>query len=320
MRTVLIFLTLTLSLSCKKQENSGPPPPDPEAEEEFLITSYPLTQLPYHSGYKNDTSKGGPLQSPLLKEASGLAVSRTHEGVLWSHNDQGHSNRLYAIGAKGENYGYFVLNGAGSRDYEDICIGPGPADHVNYLYIGDIGNNDASHKYLVIYRQPEPALSQLQHNGIYQVAAGQIDRIECDYADEPVDCETLMIDPLTKDLYIVSKRGFRSIVYQLPYPPSTTQRNKLKKLVQLPFNTAVSGDISDDGSCIVIKDYQKIYFWKREGKESILSALSRPPLLLPYIPEPQGEAFAWTRNASGYYTLSEQSGTSPAILYFYNRH
>ena len=42
----------------------------------------------------------GPLPSEL-RESSGLAVSRTQPGVLWSHNDSGDAPTLYAIDLKG---------------------------------------------------------------------------------------------------------------------------------------------------------------------------------------------------------------------------
>ena len=38
---------------------------------------------------------------PELRESSGLAVSRTQPGVLWSHNDSGDAPTLYAIDVKG---------------------------------------------------------------------------------------------------------------------------------------------------------------------------------------------------------------------------
>ena len=42
----------------------------------------------------------GPLP-PELRESSGIAVSRTQPGVLWSHNDSGDAPTLYAIDLKG---------------------------------------------------------------------------------------------------------------------------------------------------------------------------------------------------------------------------
>lgn len=294
--------------------------PVEQAETEtFQVFNYTLSGIPTDTLFYRNDLYGGLIQTGTLKEASGLTASKSNDYILWSHNDKGNPNRIYAIGKRGENYGYFVLTGAGSRDYEDMCSGPGPVEQVNYLYVGDIGNNDAEYKYLVIYRLPEPDISDLQKNGIHNIPKEQIERIECDYTDEPVDCETLMLDPLTKDLYVVSKRTYRSILYKIPYPQNTNGRNKLVKIAQLPFNNAVSGDISRDGLQIVIKDLTKLYCWNRTEKESIVTALSRMPHYLPYKVEPQGEAFTWTNDGTGYFTLSEQEGTTPAYLYYYHK-
>jgi hypothetical protein len=39
------------------------------------------------------------------------------------------------------------------------------------------------------------------------------------YPDGSRDAETLLLDPLTKDIYVISKREFEDIrVYRAPYP------------------------------------------------------------------------------------------------------
>src|SRR4030095_7791087 len=63
-----------------------------------------------------------------LKESSGLAISRTQPGVLWSHNDSGDGPNLSAIDGSGKLLGVFRGTGAMARDWEDIAAGPCPAD------------------------------------------------------------------------------------------------------------------------------------------------------------------------------------------------
>ena len=36
-----------------------------------------------------------------VPEASGLALSRRHPGLLWTHNDSGHATELFAVDASG---------------------------------------------------------------------------------------------------------------------------------------------------------------------------------------------------------------------------
>ena len=54
-----------------------------------------------------------------LRESSGLAISRTQPGVLWSHNDSGDGPNLYALDISGKLLGVFRVNGAMARDWED---------------------------------------------------------------------------------------------------------------------------------------------------------------------------------------------------------
>lgn len=313
-----ILIVLILFFSCNKESQKEPIDDDDE-KEEFVIIDHDMNSLSTNNDFQLDTTRGGTLQTPQLVEASGLAVSRSNPSVLWSHNDSGHPNRLFAVGDKGENLGHFFLTGAGTRDYEDICIGAGPEDGVDYIYLGDIGDNDAQYNYIVVYRIKEPDANQLDSAGVYYLDAAEIERMEFTYPDGPRDAETLMIDPFTKDLYIVSKRDYRSIVYRAKYPQAIGERTELEKLAQLPFNWAVGGDISSDGLQIGIKDKYKIYYWERTPQESVIDALKRKPELLPYIIEPQGESFTWTKEGDGYFTVSEQSGIYPPDVYFYSR-
>jgi len=314
----IIVLSVLLS-QCKKKVEVEKPIIPVVPVDQFVVIDYSLETLNTDSSFSLNNSMGGKLNHPALVEASGLAVSRSNPNILWSHNDKGHTNRLYALGNNGENFGYFSVTGAGSRDYEDICIGPGPADGANYLYLGDIGDNDAVYNFIVVYRFPEPDVTQIQNNGMHAIAEEKIERFEFQYPDGPVDSETLMIDPWTKDLYIVTKREFRSIIYKAPFPQTPNTRTTLQKIAQLPFNFAVAGDISSDGTKIAIKDLNRIFCWTRNTSESVLDALKRPPLQLPYSPEPQGESFAWGKEGHSYFTLSEQQGTTPPILFNYQK-
>ncbi len=316
MNKSFFIIFLFFFLSCKKEDDNSV---DIEQQDTFLVYDYTVTNLDYEPAFRSDTTKGGRIEIPALVEASGLAVSRANPNILWSHNDKGHANRLYCLGSKGENFGVFLLNGAGSRDWEDICIGPGPDDNIDYIYVGDIGDNDGVYPYLVIYRFPEPDLLQLDSGKLQQIDQNTVERFEFEYPDGPRDSETLMIDPWTKDIYIVSKRDYRSVIYRAKYPQSPVERTKLEKLAQLPFNWAVAGDISADGTQIAIKDRTTIYYWKREQGETVINALKRKPTRLPYILEPQGESFAWTNDGNGYFTLSEQSGRISPDLYYYSK-
>ncbi|KKM69971.1 hypothetical protein LCGC14_1445370, partial [marine sediment metagenome] len=99
------------------------------------------------------------LRQAAINEASGLAASILNSGVLWTHNDSGDSARAFAMDTQGNHLGMYNITGAGATDWEDMAVGPGPTAGVSYLYLGDIGDNDAERDSIDIYRVPKPAVS-----------------------------------------------------------------------------------------------------------------------------------------------------------------
>jgi len=261
----------------------------------------------------------GKLKLNEIDEASGLVASRNNSKAFWTHNDSGDKNRIFLISQSGDNLGTYTLEGAIARDWEDITIGPGPKDNVTYLYVGDIGDNRAQYKEKVIYRFIEPNVSQQTTPNEINITKENIETIRFEFPDGKRDAETLMIDPITKDIFVISKREKQVGVYVARYPQSTAQLNTLTKVATLDIHKIVAGDISVDGNEVLLKDYQNIYYWKKQANESIEELLTTPPQRLPYKAEPQGEAIAWKQDSSGFYTLSEASSSDAAKMYFYKR-
>lgn len=260
----------------------------------------------------------GLLADDLITEASGLAASAETPGVLWTHNDSEDTTRIFAVGLRGEAYGTFHLEGSSARDWEDIAVGPGPDSTVSYLFVADIGDNNASYETKRIHRVAEPTVDT--GAGYVVGVLRNVETITYRYPDGARDAECMMVDPLTRDLYVVSKREPDVRVYRAPWPQSTTETITLEYVATLDsISWVTAGDISSDGGEILIKNYAFVYYWERHQEESIAEAFERRPMLLPYLQEPQGEAIAWLRDGSGYYTVSEERGGIEASLWFYPR-
>lgn len=270
----------------------------------------------------------GELDIPQLDEASGLANSHSNPTYLWSHNDSGGDPTLYLMTLQGADSGRYHLSGAQNTDWEDLAIGPGPTDNVNYLYAADIGDNRAVRESLTIYRVPEPDVSvRFRQVGTNQVQIDlpadstltQVEAINFVYEDGARDAESIFVDPATKDIYIITKREPSVILYRLPFPQSTTDQNTALRVMVLPYTFVVAADISPSGNEILMKNYTNVYHWQKAGSESIQELLSNEPNRLNYIQEPQGEAIAWAVDESGYYTISESDGNDPVVIYNYSR-
>ena len=261
----------------------------------------------------------GRLQRAEINEASGLVASRSNSQAYWTHNDSGGKSKLFLLNDKGEDLGVFTLEGIKARDWEDITLGPGPKAGVNYLYVGEIGDNKAEYDEKMIYRFVEPDVSQVTSPVNKVIANKEIETIRFQFPDGNRDAETMMIDPASKNIYIITKREENVRVYVLRYPQSTQDLNTLEQVGTLGFHKIIAGDISPDGKEVLIKDYGNVYYWKRSGNEPIEELLSTTPTRLPYTVEPQGESIAWKLDGGGYFTLSEERGGVEADLLFYRR-
>ena len=257
----------------------------------------------------------GTLQDPAITEASGIAASRTNPGMYWVHNDSGDSARVFATDLSGAAIGRFRLQGAQAKDWEDVAVGPGPEPGTNYLYLGDIGGNKGRSN-LSIYRAVEPEV-MLGARGIRGWVPAE--RIDVMYPDGLAwDAEALLVDPMTADIYVVTKGGeASSILYQLPAAQAVPgQRQTLLQVAtfSLPagFDRSVTGgDISPDGSLIMLRTYNRAYLWPRLTGESIPDAISAPPCSVQIQPESQGEAAAFQQNGQDLVLTTE--GKFPEI-------
>lgn len=252
----------------------------------------------------------GVVQQAAVNEASGLAAGRASPGVLWMHNDSGDSARVFAMTPQGEPRGVYHLVGVLAVDWEDLAIGPGPEAGRWYLYIGDIGDNQGVRPEIRVHRVPEPVIDPAAPP--VQADLVGVESLVLHYPDGPRDAETLLVDPWTCDLYVVSKRANRSRVYRAPFPQSTTQPNVLEFRGELPWGWATGGDISPDGREIVIRGYLSAMGWRRPPGTTVWEALQGMGYSVPVPLEPQGEAICFDAvSGLNYYTVSE--GSQPPI-------
>ena len=85
----------------------------------------------------------------VLKESSGLVVAGPN--LIWSHEDSGNKNVLYAFDSLGQLRRSITVANAPNNDWEDLAV-----DEDGNIYIADLGNNNNSRRDLAIYRIPNP--------------------------------------------------------------------------------------------------------------------------------------------------------------------
>lgn len=202
-----------------------------------------------------------------------------------------------------------MLQGIDNRDWEDILL-VNDSLH-NYLFIGDIGDNLARYDNKYIYRVPEPSLNDSS-------LITRFDTLRIKLEGEIRDTEAMLFDPLTKSLFLVSKREKSVMLFEITYPYSENPITA-RQVATLPITRVTSGSVSTNGKEVLLKNYEHIYYWRRDNDEPLAQLLQQKPTKLAYTPELQGEAITWARDGSGFYTLSENGRGERAPLYFYKR-
>jgi hypothetical protein len=259
----------------------------------------------------------GRIESEELLEISGIAASRERDGVLYVHNDSGDEPRFFAIDDQGRTLGEFVLPLDDVKDVEDIATGTGPGGK-SYVYLGDIGDNVArigfglGRSEIQIHRVAEPALPKVR--GARQRIAA-IETLRFEYPDHPHDAEALFVDPLSGDLFLVSKEGDgKSRVFRAQAPFDTKTARELEVVASLEFGRGLlegnsmvtAADIAPDGGRILIRTYTGLFEWRRASGQSVGAALRGIPRSVPVPQEEQGEAVGFSRKQDGYFTISEK--------------
>ncbi|WP_406496348.1 esterase-like activity of phytase family protein [Streptomyces sp. NBC_00846] len=183
------------------------------------------------------------IEDPRITESSGLAASRAHPGVYWTHNDSDDGPYVYAVDSRtGKTVATITMRGVGRpRDVEAISLGPD-----GDLYVGDIGDNlNGSWDHVWIYRFPEPK----------QLRDATVDATQFDvkYADGPRNAEALMVHPTTGRVYIASKNEDGGGLYEGPTKLITGATNVFRRVGEVPWVT--DGAFSPDGKELVLRSY-----------------------------------------------------------------
>ena len=244
-----------------------------------------------------------------LPEASGLVVSRVTHGRLWAHNDSG-KPEIFSLDANGKVTGRVSLSGAALEDWEAMAsarCGSGTC-----LYLGDIGDNSAKRKEIIIYRVPEPATASgsAQVDGVFRAS----------YPDGAHDAETLLAAP-DGTLYIVTKGDTGDVaLYRFPrgLRDGTTVRlervgDALSKGQPSADSRITDGAISTDGEWVVLRTRTTLSFYRASDFLKGNFRKARGVDLQP-LGEPQGEGVAFGQNGTVYVAGEGGGKSQPGTL------
>ncbi len=184
------------------------------------------------------------LIDPAITESSAWVALA--DGNFVTTNDSGDTGRVFTVDRNGKTIGVTYWEKS-PTDVEALALAD--ADHV---WVGDIGDNNANRPYLEVADVPVDTTGTTSyHPQIYKLA----------YPDGKHDAETLLCDPATGRLYIVTKEFFTGQIYEAP---ATLDPHGVNMLTAIGYVMPIATDGAFlDAKHIVIRGYQTatVYTW-----------------------------------------------------------
>jgi hypothetical protein len=257
----------------------------------------------------------GKLESPDLKEASGIAASKCQADVYWTHNDSGDDALLYAIDSKGKHLGVWEVGNAANRDWEDIASVK--SGDKCYVLIGETGDNDHKYERIAVYRVEEPGITPeaTSSNAKAPLTAANATVSYITYPDEKHDAEALLADPKNGEVYILTKsRSEPSHIYK--FTPKFEGESQVLAAVgeiavpAIPNGVITGGDISSDGKRVILCDYFAGYeLVLPDGAKDFDEIWKQKPQRVDLGERAVGEAVAYSADSSFVIAVSEKKHT-----------
>ena len=234
-----------------------------------------------------------------VREASGIAVSRVHDDVLWVHNDSDGGAFVYPIATTGEMLGRVELLEASNRDWEDMAVARCPAGGPDgdCLFVADIGDNRASRDGIGVWIVAEPDPRDESASAAF---------VRMRYPDGPRDAEAMAILDDGSAIIVSKGREHPVSVYRSPplaWPARPDDRTELSLVGHLSNDPVsipdqVTGGAVDPEGRIALRTYASLQFYRLNA--DTLTALLDQPVRLDSLGEPQGEGVAFGRRGRVY--------------------
>jgi hypothetical protein len=238
--------------------------------------------------------KGPSVWIAVAPEASGAALSRTTPGVVWTHNDSGEP-AVFALDSSGALLGAVRVTGAAVVDWEAVAIGP--CASASCLYIGDIGDNNARRKDVVVYRVAEPSPRDRNTAGA--------EAFRATYPDGRHDAEAMFV---TADgtVYVITKGDTGPIaIYRFPQPLRPNASVRLERVATLAAGTVkrhervTDASISPNGRWVVLRTAGSLAFYP--ARELAAGTVADPQTFdIRSLREVQGEGVALADDGTVY--------------------
>jgi hypothetical protein len=256
----------------------------------FLFLSVGVFPAGVHGTVMTDSRVLCNISDPRLTEISGMTSSALHPDVMWVHNDSGDQARLYALSLiTCDVVGELTLRNVDARDFEGIARGVDRQGRP-VLWVGDIGDNLDSWDNVAIYRVREPRTL-----GVKSARAAEF---RFTYDDRPHNAETILADPNSPQLWIVTKQLAAGSIYKLPARLSQSKINIAERVGGVG-GLVTDGSMNPRGSGFILRDYFDAHLYTGLPPGEVVEKFALPAQI-------QGEAIAFTAQGESLVIASEK--------------
>lgn len=187
-----------------------------------------------------------------IVESSGLVVQP--DGLVVTVNDSGDEGRVFAVAVNGD--GGDTVGVTSWGDAEDVeALAPWDRDEV---LVGDIGDNAGRRDSVRVLRVPVQRSDRTVEPEAFDLA----------YSSGPRDAETLLVHPVTRRVYVVSKEIFAGTLFAAPEELSTTSLNRLEPVGPV-LSIATDGAFFPDGKHLMLRDYGRAIVYAFPSLEKV---------------------------------------------------
>lgn len=221
------------------------------------------------------------IDSPALRELSGLAPSHRQPARWWAVNDSGNAPQLHAFDAAGRGLGAVTIGPTSGFDWEALAAFDWRGEA--WLAVGDIGDNLGLRREVSVLLLPEPEP---------QLARTTARELRFRYPDGARDAEALMVDAAAGQILIAEKARGAAALYALDLEGPL--RQVARRLADIPQAWPASDDfpvlhrraisdmaLSRDGTRWALLDERQVLMFERRPSESWQEVLRRRPQVWP---------------------------------------
>jgi hypothetical protein len=246
------------------------------------------------------------IRDPRVTESSGIAPSQISDNAFYTFNDSGDSARFFKFDRSGKVVAVFSVPNAANVDWEDMASAT--LRGKPYLFFGDIGDNGGVRKTITVYRVPEPRGTSARADEILTLK----------YPDEPRNAETLLVNPKSGDITIVTKASLHPAGIYFLKNPGRSGTFMLTKLADIDLNATMreaklitGGAWSQDGAFVILRTYLGAYEFHASDMTKWYEA---PPTRVHLDLEMQGEGITYSRDGRSLLTTTEGSPCPVSIV------